>query len=176
MLAKQIWNIAVNKETLWIQWVHTEKLKGKSIWEIAIEAEDSWGWKNLLKIRDKIKNNVKYQVKNGKFTTMWYDNWSDMGPLIQYNTYRDIYDARFPINVKVGDMIQNGAWKWPQEWYEKFPLITSIEVPNIVDDDKDRVVWLNKKGEEADFSAKAATNVLCIDSPKVSWWRLIWYS
>ena len=55
-------------------------------------------------------------------------------------------------------------------------LFTSIEVPNIVDDAKGRVIWLNKKGEEADFSAKAATNVLCIDSPKVSWWRLIWYS
>lgn len=31
-----------------------------------------------------------------------------MGPLIQYLTQRDIYDARLPMNVKVGDMIQNG--------------------------------------------------------------------
>ena len=52
----------------------------------------------------------------------------EWGPLMRYISHRDIFDA---IYLKVGDMIGNGKWKWPPEWYEKFPLVTSIKEPKI---------------------------------------------
>ncbi|PWA76958.1 reverse transcriptase zinc-binding domain-containing protein [Artemisia annua] len=97
---------------------------------------------------------------------MWYDNWSDMGPLIQYLTHRDIYDARIPMNVKVGDMIHNGKLKWPQDWYDKFPLITSMDDPNFQNEANDTVVWMSKNGEKVKFSVKTATCDLCTEYPK----------
>ncbi|PWA41355.1 reverse transcriptase zinc-binding domain-containing protein [Artemisia annua] len=107
---------------------------------------------------------------------MWYDNWSEMGPLIQYITYRDIYDARLPLNIKVSDIMQNGKWKWPQDWYDKFPLITSIEDPTIQNDYNDIVVWISKNEEKVRFSVKTATIDLGTEVPRVRWWRLIWYA
>ncbi|GJV15253.1 hypothetical protein Tco_1360576 [Tanacetum coccineum] len=50
---------ATKKDTLWVKWVHSVKLRGKSIWEIDADINDSWGWKNLLSIRDLIRNNVR---------------------------------------------------------------------------------------------------------------------
>ncbi|GKC31512.1 hypothetical protein Tco_1038806 [Tanacetum coccineum] len=43
-----------NKE---VKWVSTVKLKGKSIWEAEVNNNDneSHGWKELMRIRDKIK-------------------------------------------------------------------------------------------------------------------------
>lgn len=107
---------------------------------------------------------------------MWNDNWCSMGPLIQYLTHRDIYNARLNLNMKVCDMIEDGKWKWPLEWFDKFPLITSLEDPNFNADDNDTVVWICKNGEEGKFSVKNATLDLCTSVPKVHWWRLVWYS
>nr|GEZ57221.1 RNA-directed DNA polymerase, eukaryota, reverse transcriptase zinc-binding domain protein [Tanacetum cinerariifolium] len=41
LLAKHIWNIAIKKDSLWVKWVHSVKLRGKSIWEISVDHEDS---------------------------------------------------------------------------------------------------------------------------------------
>ena len=99
-----------------------------------------------------------------------------MGPLMQYITHREIYDARLSMDCTVGDMIENGRWNWPLEWYEKFPLITSIEDPIVSNDDKDKVVWLSKNGMEVEFSVKGATTDLCSTRPKVYWRKLVWFS
>ncbi|GKA64872.1 RNA-directed DNA polymerase, eukaryota, reverse transcriptase zinc-binding domain protein [Tanacetum coccineum] len=58
LLAKHVWNIATKKDTLWVKWFHAVKLRGSSIWDISVENEDSWGWKNLISIRDQIKDHV----------------------------------------------------------------------------------------------------------------------
>ena len=55
---------------------------------------------------------------------MWYDNWSHLGPISQYITHRDLYDARLDTGLKVSEMISNGCWNWPFEWYHKFSIIT----------------------------------------------------
>lgn len=41
-LMKQFWHIFENKESLWVKWVHTVILKGKSLWEIQPKAQDAW--------------------------------------------------------------------------------------------------------------------------------------
>ncbi|GJU41837.1 RNA-directed DNA polymerase, eukaryota, reverse transcriptase zinc-binding domain protein, partial [Tanacetum coccineum] len=43
LLSKHVWNIAIKKDSLWVKWVHSVKLRGKSFWEIKEEKEDSWG-------------------------------------------------------------------------------------------------------------------------------------
>nr|GEU87517.1 hypothetical protein [Tanacetum cinerariifolium] len=47
-----IWNIVSNKESLWVRWVHTYKLKGRSFWGVPLKCDVSWGWLKLLQIRD----------------------------------------------------------------------------------------------------------------------------
>nr|GEW10246.1 zinc finger, CCHC-type [Tanacetum cinerariifolium] len=102
------------KNFLWNQ-VHTVKLRGMSTWKVSVENEDSWGSKNLLSIRDIIKPNVIYQMGNGINTSLWFDNWSSIGPLFQYITHKDLYDERLNAYLKVKDMIRNGDWLWPRD-------------------------------------------------------------
>ncbi|GJV53270.1 RNA-directed DNA polymerase, eukaryota, reverse transcriptase zinc-binding domain protein [Tanacetum coccineum] len=61
LLTKHVWNIATKKDSLWVKWVHSVKLRGKSIWVVKVDNDDSWGWENLLEIRDQIKENVIYK-------------------------------------------------------------------------------------------------------------------
>ncbi|GJZ66698.1 hypothetical protein Tco_0623394 [Tanacetum coccineum] len=62
----------VKKDTLWFKWIHTMKLRGKSIWKVSVDNSDSWGWKNLLNNRDLIKSNVICRIGNGNNTSMWW--------------------------------------------------------------------------------------------------------
>ncbi|GJY80116.1 putative RNA-directed DNA polymerase, eukaryota, reverse transcriptase zinc-binding domain protein [Tanacetum coccineum] len=48
LLTTHIWNIVSSKELLWVQWIHTYKLKGLAFWDIPIKADVSWGWRKLL--------------------------------------------------------------------------------------------------------------------------------
>ena len=41
LLVKHVWNIASKKDTLWIKWVCTVKLKGLSFWRAQKEVSDS---------------------------------------------------------------------------------------------------------------------------------------
>nr|GEU65088.1 TMV resistance protein N-like [Tanacetum cinerariifolium] len=49
--------------------------------------------------------------------------------------------------------LKDGRWKWPNEWFVKFPLLKSIEVPSI-NDRYDQTVWLNNKGKITEFAIK----------------------
>ncbi|GKD06361.1 RNA-directed DNA polymerase, eukaryota, reverse transcriptase zinc-binding domain protein [Tanacetum coccineum] len=97
LFIKHLWNIANKKDTLWVKWVNTVKLKGVSVWVVhssrlpggrnerrgsaralagrtheGAECEecDSWGWKNLLTIRDLIKSHILYKIGDGENTYM----------------------------------------------------------------------------------------------------------
>ncbi|GKD41501.1 RNA-directed DNA polymerase, eukaryota, reverse transcriptase zinc-binding domain protein, partial [Tanacetum coccineum] len=43
LLMKNLWKIVVQKQTLWVKWVNRVKLKGRSVWDIDIDVNDSWG-------------------------------------------------------------------------------------------------------------------------------------
>ncbi|GKD81494.1 hypothetical protein Tco_1348333 [Tanacetum coccineum] len=48
LITTHIWNIVSNKESLWVQWIHTYKLKGRSVWDVPMKNDVSWGWLKLL--------------------------------------------------------------------------------------------------------------------------------
>ncbi|GKB79502.1 RNA-directed DNA polymerase, eukaryota, reverse transcriptase zinc-binding domain protein [Tanacetum coccineum] len=97
LLAKHIWNIAMKKDILWVKLVHSVKLKGKSIWEVFVDQKDSWGWKNLIGIRDQIKNNVLSSelsvgdmIENNEWK--WPADWFHKLPTITSLTVPNIND------------------------------------------------------------------------------------
>ena len=153
LLISQVWKIIANKESLWVKWVNTVKLKGNSIWEIEYNNSDSWGWKQLLLIRDKIRPYVKYSIGNGKNVFMWYDNWCHLGPIINIVQHSALYEARMGDNDKVSDLIDNGELAWPNEWNSRFPELQQINVP-VISDSKDKVMWRDGNGITSDYSVK----------------------
>ncbi|GKE03962.1 hypothetical protein Tco_1395980 [Tanacetum coccineum] len=69
-------------------------------------------------------------------------------------------------------MIQNGKWCWPNDWYERFPMVTSMVDPNVNNISVDKMVWKDKDGEWETFSVSIANKSLSPERPDVPWWKL----
>ncbi|GJV40441.1 RNA-directed DNA polymerase, eukaryota, reverse transcriptase zinc-binding domain protein [Tanacetum coccineum] len=90
-----------------------------------------------------------------------------LSPLSQIVTYRDLYDARLSSDLKVSDMVCNGQWRWPTEWQESFPMITSLDVPAINNDNDDKIVWRTREGRDLDFSVSMVNTDLNYHAPVI---------
>ncbi|GJW36209.1 RNA-directed DNA polymerase, eukaryota, reverse transcriptase zinc-binding domain protein, partial [Tanacetum coccineum] len=176
LLVKQLWKVIEDKESLWVKWVNVVKLKQKSLWEISLNTNDSWGWKNMLDLRDKIKEFVLYKVGNGEKISIWHDKWCEQGPLINIVSYRSIYDARFKPNATVAELIEDGHWIWPNEWYDKYPVLKDIQCPSINVSMKDNVLWRNRSGVPIPYSTKAVWKDLRGVWPIKKWHNVVWFS
>ncbi|GJR31505.1 hypothetical protein Tco_1107737 [Tanacetum coccineum] len=105
-----LWHIVIDKESLWVKWINTEKLKGRSIWEIEVEKTDSWGWRNILNQRKDARRRINSKVGNSRSTSLWYDNWSSIVPLDQFISNRDMYDERLSSKMTVSEMMRQSNW------------------------------------------------------------------
>lgn len=45
LMSKHLWNVASNKESLWVKWINVIRLKGKSVWNTEYDKNASVGWK-----------------------------------------------------------------------------------------------------------------------------------
>ena len=104
LLMKHVWNIIINKQSLWVQWVNRVKLKQRSFWSVEVESSDSWSWKKFLALRDKMRPFVWHELGNGQSTSVWFDKWDHKGPLSKFITSRDLYDARYNKESSVADL------------------------------------------------------------------------
>ncbi|GKC66297.1 hypothetical protein Tco_1098895 [Tanacetum coccineum] len=152
LLTTHIWNIVSNKESLWVRWIHTYKLKGRTIWDIPLQSDLSWGWLKLLQIRDLIRPFVWNSIGNGKNTSIWYDNWCNLSPLFHLLSNRDITREGFHNKNNVADLISNGVWLWPQSWIRKAPELAQIVVPITVESSLDTWQWKDMNGTLGAFS------------------------
>ncbi|VFR01060.1 unnamed protein product, partial [Cuscuta campestris] len=84
LVAKNLWNIASRKETLWVQWVHSVYLQDRDIWAWIPKHGDSHFFKKLAEVRNNLAQKLgtdQYQevdwdelLVDGEFcTTKVYD-------------------------------------------------------------------------------------------------------
>ncbi|GKD65820.1 RNA-directed DNA polymerase, eukaryota, reverse transcriptase zinc-binding domain protein, partial [Tanacetum coccineum] len=96
LLIKQLWNVIAKKDTLWVKWVNSENLKGKSIWVVTAKANSSAGWKEILSLRDKVRKHILGKTGDG----MSINTWS-IGPICDFVTSREIYEAGLNIDTTI---------------------------------------------------------------------------
>ncbi|GJV46442.1 putative RNA-directed DNA polymerase [Tanacetum coccineum] len=75
LMDTHIWSIFTHRESLWVKWVHTYKLKGRSFWDVPCRGDASWGWHKLLQFRSTIRPFIWHKINNGKSTSVWFDRW-----------------------------------------------------------------------------------------------------
>nr|GEX93710.1 RNA-directed DNA polymerase, eukaryota, reverse transcriptase zinc-binding domain protein [Tanacetum cinerariifolium] len=66
---------------------------------------------------------------------------------------KKLYNARIDKNWCVADMLENKEWKWPTEWYDTSPIITSIAA-HVLSNSGDKVTWVGVDGATKKFSMK----------------------
>ncbi|GJR45485.1 RNA-directed DNA polymerase, eukaryota, reverse transcriptase zinc-binding domain protein [Tanacetum coccineum] len=145
-----------------------EVLLMKNLWKIL-------GWKKLMELRCKLKPHVLHSIGNGQNTSVWYDKWHQCGPLSDNISRREIYDARFQDDDCVADLIDNGRWKWPNNWLSKFSMLESIVVPYL-NENQDKVVWINNNNKSIKFAIKDVWMDLRTQHSKVDWHHIVWFS
>ncbi|GJX32724.1 RNA-directed DNA polymerase, eukaryota, reverse transcriptase zinc-binding domain protein [Tanacetum coccineum] len=162
ILVKQLWNIISKKNTLWVKWVNSENLKGKSIWEVSAKVNSSAGWKEILKLRDKIRKHVLWKIGDGTSVNAWYDNWNIAGPLCETVTTREVYEAGMNINTTVAKLtvIENG--NSPEGWENEYPILKSYKFPRLQEGKKDEVFWVDNSGQERLFRVNHVWKDLCV--------------
>nr|GEV58827.1 hypothetical protein [Tanacetum cinerariifolium] len=152
LMVSHVWKLLSLKESLWVKWIYVYKLKNKSFWDIPYRGTMSWSWRKLLLLRPLIREFIWSCIGDGKSTSIWFDKWCVVSPLSNIISSRDIARAVFTHASKVRDCIQDGLWKWPNDWFVKYPILNSILVPIIIDDNLDSLEWRSRDGMDKPFS------------------------
>ncbi|GJZ82898.1 hypothetical protein Tco_0648071 [Tanacetum coccineum] len=48
LITSHVWGILISKESLWVKWIHTHKLRGRNFWDFLFRGSMTWGWRKLL--------------------------------------------------------------------------------------------------------------------------------
>ncbi|GKD12289.1 hypothetical protein Tco_1196696 [Tanacetum coccineum] len=111
LISSHVWSILTRKESLWVKWIHTHKLRGHNFWDYPFRGNMTWGWHKILQIHPIIGKFIWCKIGNGSSISAWFDNWSMHSPLIQSITLRDIHAAGFSMQTIVDDVVsQSGLW------------------------------------------------------------------
>ncbi|KAL0453594.1 UNVERIFIED_CONTAM: hypothetical protein Slati_1337500 [Sesamum latifolium] len=111
-MSRMLWEVIQNSSSsIWVQWIYSVRLRGKTIWTVSL-TEGSWSWRKMLRLRTHMLPNVIYHIGDGNRISLWHDSWHHLGPLI----------SRFPSGLsisgtnskdKLRHMIVDGCWPWP---------------------------------------------------------------
>ncbi|XP_022019064.1 uncharacterized protein LOC110919094 [Helianthus annuus] len=116
-------------------------------------------------------------IRSGRKTNAWSDNWCSYSPLRSFITPRAIANAGLSLSSMVADPItDNGQWLWPQAWYDLYPVLIDVNVPQILSDAEDRLYWRDTEGKLQDFRTGEAWNSLRHREGKVHWVNSVWFS
>ncbi|PWA66140.1 reverse transcriptase domain, Reverse transcriptase zinc-binding domain protein [Artemisia annua] len=102
--------------------------------------------------------------------------WSDLSPLRDMLTPREIVRAGLSLKDSVYDVIENSNWKWPAEWLPKYPTLFTLPVPTILHDTNDTLVWRDLDGNHRRFSVACAWESLRTRADVVEWFHIPWFS
>ncbi|GJZ96717.1 hypothetical protein Tco_0669051 [Tanacetum coccineum] len=135
----------------------------------------TWGWRKVLQLHPLIREFIWYRIGDGLMVSAWFDTWCHVGPLSKIVTTRDIFRAGFDLSTKVNELIVNGTWDWPQEWYSKYPLLCSIP-PLIITRSCDKLEWRTSAGLVKSFSVSNVWDCIRPHYKVVPWHDVVWFT
>nr|GEV11192.1 RNA-directed DNA polymerase, eukaryota, reverse transcriptase zinc-binding domain protein [Tanacetum cinerariifolium] len=62
LMDKHLWNVVINKESIWVKWVKNHYLMDHTVWVVDPSHHSSWIWKQILALSNKIRGFVKVKI------------------------------------------------------------------------------------------------------------------
>lgn len=175
LMAFHIWSVVTNRQSLWVRWIHTYRLRGRSIWQIKIAWDASASWKRILNLRGEFRRFFKMEVGDGRRIFFWHDSWATDTPLSDRFTTREILSLGFSELDKVADFGVGGYVEWPHGVLLKWPELGG-RVIRIQNFRLDRAVWVSRDGSLGPFQSSISWNDFREVHPVVEWFHLVWFS
>ncbi|PWA50620.1 RNA-directed DNA polymerase, eukaryota, Reverse transcriptase zinc-binding domain protein [Artemisia annua] len=70
---------------------------------------------------------------DGSKALAWSDSWCSLSPLANIVSSRDVHRAGFCPTTTVRDIITPNGWAWPSDWVVCYPVLGSMNIPQLVD-------------------------------------------
>ncbi|KAG7547431.1 Reverse transcriptase domain [Arabidopsis suecica] len=167
--SKFIWLLFSKSGSLWVAWHkfhHIQRLGGESVsrfWSIQENANDTWNWRCLLRLRPLAVRFLKCVIGNGLNASFWRNNWTPFGPLIKFLGDNGPRNLRLPIASSVAHAIVGNVWTLAsprsQESLSLHIYLTTISLP------------LNL--QEEDLYCWSVNDVDCIGFSSSKTWQVI---
>nr|GEX67619.1 putative reverse transcriptase domain-containing protein [Tanacetum cinerariifolium] len=73
LMATHIWSVLTHRESLWVKWVHTYKLKGRSLWDEPCRGDDIFSNRDIVRLGFSLDDSVNNLISDGVWR--WPLNW-----------------------------------------------------------------------------------------------------
>lgn len=107
-LLRHIWSLFARSGSLWVAWVHSNLIKGRSFWLLKVPQDSSWSWKKILNLCEVAKSFLKFKVGDGSSISLWLEAWHPDGILLDKYSFRVIYVSSNRVDAKLSSMMKNG--------------------------------------------------------------------
>ncbi|GJY23686.1 uncharacterized protein Tco_0397344 [Tanacetum coccineum] len=168
LMTTHIWSILSNRQSLWVKWINSYRLKDRNFWDIPVKFDSSYGWRKILQIRNVMRPFFFHVVGKGDRTSAWFDKWLDEDPLDAIIPRRDMHRGGFNADFVVRDLIRDNAWAWPAEWLGKYDILNSLN-PILLNNKEDKLWWKHIDGSTQSFNVANVWNSIRPRSNKVNW-------
>ncbi|KAJ0615163.1 putative RNA-directed DNA polymerase [Helianthus annuus] len=175
LITAHIWSIITNRRSLWVEWVHAYRLRGKSIWACKVPSACCWTWRKILQLRPLVRSYFWTEIGNGSHSSAWFDNWCELGPLEQFFSPRLIANAGFHMHSKVSEVYSDNGWRWPLAWREVCPALDQIDRVSLQPNKSDKF-WWRHGNDKLDFSSSRVWDSIRHREDPVNWCGIVWFS
>ncbi|XP_009137046.1 uncharacterized protein LOC103861089 [Brassica rapa] len=148
-------------------------------WDVSDTGSGSWIWRKLLKLRQQAATFLRSSIGNGKNTLFWFDNWVDMGKLIDVAGDSETQALGISRYATVASAATSGRWniRRCRSSHLRAMIARINDVPAPVEDaDSDQLLWRHGEDDHKTwFSSSSTWDQVRMKHPKVTWNELIWF-
>ncbi|KAJ9561536.1 hypothetical protein OSB04_006696 [Centaurea solstitialis] len=173
LLTRHIWDLATNRDSLWVKWVLRLAFKEINLWVVRKSTRWSWVLTKLMELRPMVRRFLRVCVGNGHSTNAWEANWLSCGPLSSFIPARAIHDIGLSLSSSVSELHERFNDQWPSVWLIRFPGLANVAFPAWNDDD-DRLEWVHNDSIST-FSVGLAYRSFQPDMDLVTWSDAVWF-
>lgn len=181
LVLKLIWLLFAAGGSLWVSWMKIHRIGAANFWELEPQRGDSWIWKQLCKLREIARPFVVCELGSGRLASFWFDNWTDLGPLIHLTGVRGPAVSDMHKDAKVAEALVNGDW-WLSASRSRNAIITLLKqclpaaAPIVQSSSDDTYLWrTGNDSPSTRFSTAKTWVTLHPPGVPVTWHSQIWF-
>ncbi|XP_071728201.1 uncharacterized protein [Rutidosis leptorrhynchoides] len=126
-------------------------------------------------MRDVLRGRFIHDIGDGTITSAWFDEWNEVGPLINIVRRRDIVNGGMLLTDQVCDIVDQAMWRWPPDWVDRYAILNNL-APPVLSVNSDMVMWKDIASNKCVFSISHVWEFLRPHAPTVQWYAMVWFS